>query len=402
MTNKKEKILKELYPEDLFDYSKKLTEGEVEVLQHTRKIIEEKIRPVINEHWEAATFPFDEFYKLADAGIMNHPKLFEGRKNAKKPSQLYNFFLYYELARFDASIATFYTVHGGLGYNTILIGGDESQVKEFAPKITNFEWQTCFALTEPDHGSDIAGGLATTAKRDGDHWIINGEKRWIGGADTADIVPVFARDVEDRKIKCFIIRKGAEGYDAKPIPQKVSLRAVQNGHITMKDVVVPEADRLQNINGFSDVAKILVNTRADVAHIATGVTGGAFVAALDYVKERDQFSKKLGQFQIIQEKLARMQANTVAAIGYSARLAEMLEEGNFDMTNSSLSKMHNSLVMRETVALAREVVGGNGITLATDVARFFADAESIYTYEGTHEVNALIVGREITGSSAFV
>ena len=402
MPSKKEEILRELYPEDMFEYGKGLTVGEVEVLQHTRKIIEEEIRPVINEHWEAATFPFDEFYKLAEAGIMNHPKLFEGREETRKPSQLYNFFLYYELARFDASIATFYTVHGGLGYNTILIGGDERQVKEFAPKVANFEWQTCFALTEPDHGSDIAGGLATTAKRDGDNWIINGEKRWIGGADTADIVPVFARDVEDGKIKCFIIRKGAEGYDAEPIPQKVSLRAVQNGHITMKDVVVPEADRLQNINGFSDVAKILVNTRADVAHIATGITGGAFVAALDYVKERDQFGKKLSQFQIIQEKLARMQANTVAAIGYSVRLAEMLEEGNFDMTNSSLSKMHNSLVMRETVALAREVVGGNGITLATDVARFFADAEAIYTYEGTHEINALIVGRAITGSGAFV
>ena len=400
--NQKEKILKELYPEDMFEYGKGLTIGEVEVLQHTRKIIEEKIRPVINEHWEAATFPFAEFYKLAEAGIMNNPKLFEGREETRKPSQLYNFFLYHELARFDASIATFYTVHGGLGYNTILIGGDERQIKEFAPKVTNFEWQTCFALTEPDHGSDIAGGLATTAKREGNHWIINGEKRWIGGADTADIVPVFARDVEDEKIKCFIIRKGAEGYDAEPIPQKVSLRAVQNGHITMKDVIVPETDRLQNINGFSDVAKILVNTRADVAHIATGITGGAFVAALDYVKERDQFGKKLSQFQIIQEKLARMQANTVAAMGYSTRLAEMLEEGSFDMAHSSLSKMHNSLVMRETVALAREVVGGNGITLATDVARFFADAESIYTYEGTHEMNALIVGREITGSGAFV
>ena len=402
MSQKKEEILRELYPEDMFEYGKGLTEGEVEVLQHTRQIIEKEIRPVINEHWEAATFPFDEFYKLADAGIMNHPKLFEGRQDARKPSQLYNFFLYYELARFDASIATFYTVHGGLGYNTILIGGDERQIKEFAPKVANFEWQTCFALTEPDHGSDIAGGLATTAKREGDHWIINGEKRWIGGADTADIVPVFARDVEDGKIKCFIIRKGAKGYDAKPIPQKVSLRAVQNGHITMEDVVVPETDRLQNINGFSDVAKILVNTRADVAHIATGITGGAYVAALNYVKDRDQFGKKISQFQIIQEKLARMQANTVAAIGYSVRLAEMLEEGNFDMTNSSLSKMHNSLVMRETVALAREVVGGNGITLATDVARFFADAEAIYTYEGTHEINALIVGRAITGSGAFV
>ena len=402
MSSKKEEILKELYPEDLFEYSRGLTKGEAEVLQHTREIIEKELRPIINEHWDTATFPFEEFYKLADAGIMNNPKLFEGREDKRKPSQLYNFFLYYELARFDASVATFYTVHGGLGYNTILIGGDERQIEEFAPKVANFEWQTAFALTEPSHGSDIAGGLETTAERDGDNWVINGKKRWIGGADTADIIPVFARDVEDGKIKAFMIRKGAEGYNADPIPQKVSLRALQNADITMEDVVVPEADRLQNINGFSDVSKILVNTRADVAHIATGVTGGSYTAALKYVKERDQFGKKVSQFQIIQEKLARMQANTTAAIGYSVRLAEMLEEGNYDMTNSSLAKMHNSMAMRETVSLAREVSGGNGITLSTDVARYFADAEGIYTYEGTHEINALLVGRAITGSSAFV
>lgn len=401
MSSKKEEILKELYPEDLFEYSRGLTKGEAEVLQHTREIIEKELRPVINEHWDTATFPFEEFYKLADAGIMNNPKLFEGREDKRKPSQLYNFFLYYELARFDASVATFYTVHGGLGYNTILIGGDERQIEEFAPKVANFEWQTAFALTEPSHGSDIAGGLETTAERDGDNWVINGKKRWIGGADTADIIPVFARDVEDGKIKVFMIRKGAEGYNADPIPQKVSLRAIQNADITMEDVVVPEADRLQNINGFSDVSKILVNTRADVAHIATGVTGGSYTAALKYVKERDQFGKKVSQFQIIQEKLARMQANTTAAIAYSVRLAEMLEEGNYDMTNSSLAKMHNSMAMRETVSLAREVSGGNGITLSTDVARHFADAEGIYTYEGTHEINALLVGRAITGSSAF-
>lgn len=402
MSSKKEEILKELYPEDLFEYSRGLTKGEAEVLQHTREIIEKELRPIINEHWDTATFPFEEFYKLADAGIMNNPKLFEGREDKRKPSQLYNFFLYYELARFDASVATFYTVHGGLGYNTILIGGDERQIEEFAPKVANFEWQTAFALTEPSHGSDIAGGLETTAERDGDNWVINGKKRWIGGADTADIIPVFARDVEDGKIKAFMIRKGAEGYNADPIPQKVSLRALQNADITMEDVVVPEADRLQNINGFSDVSKILVNTRADVAHIATGVTGGSYTAALKYVKERDQFGKKVSQFQIIQEKLARMQANTTAAIAYSVRLAEMLEEGNYDMTNSSLAKMHNSMAMRETVSLAREVSGGNGITLSTDVARYFADAEGIYTYEGTHEINALLVGRAITGSSAFV
>ncbi len=257
-------------------------------------------------------------------------------------------------------------------------------------------------MTEPDHGSDIAGGLATSAKRDGDNWILNGEKRWIGGADTADIVPVFARDVDDGKIKCFIVRKGAEGYHAEPIPRKVALRPVQNGHITMENVVVPESDRLEHINGFKDVAKILVNTRTDVAHIAMGITGGAYVAAVKYVKEREQFGKKVAAYQITQEKLARMLANVTSVIGFSTRLAELMEEGQYEMVNASLAKMNNSLLMRETVALAREVVGGNGITLDTDVSRFFADAEAIYTYEGTHDINALIVGREITGIGAFV
>ncbi|MBG9980524.1 acyl-CoA dehydrogenase family protein [Facklamia sp. DSM 111018] len=398
----KEQIVRELYPEDVYRYADKLTQGEAEVLYEVRQIIEKEIRPVINEYWEKAEFPFEAFYKLADAGIMNSPKLFEGRDDKLKASQIYNAFLYYELASFDTSIATFYTVHGGLGYNTILLGGSEEQIEEFGTKVRNFEWQTCFALTEPDHGSDIAGGLATTAERKGDKWILNGEKRWIGGADSADIVPVFARDVEDGKIKCFIVRKGAPGYKADPVQQKISLRCVQNGHITMENVEVPDVDRLPNINGFKDVARILIHTRADVAHIATGVTGGAYKAALKYTTERDQFDRKVAGFQLVQEKLSRMLANTTTAISFSVRIAELMEAGEYEMFNSSLAKMSNSLRMRETVALARETCGGNGITLETDVARFFADAEAVYTYEGSHEVNALIVGREITGMGAFV
>lgn len=398
----KDDILKELYPEDVFHYSDKLTQEEAEVLYETRQIIEKELRPVINENWDKATFPFEAFYKLKDAGIMNNPKLFKDRKNKQKPSEIYNFFLYLELARFDASVATFYTVHGGLGYNTILVGGNERQVNEFGPKIQDFDYQTCFALTEPSHGSDIAGGLETSAKKDGDNWILNGKKRWIGGADTADIIPVFARDEEDGKIKCFIVRKGAEGYKAIPTTQKVSLRAIANSDIEIDNVVVPEADRLENINGFKDVNEILIRTRADVAHIATGITAGAFVAALKYVNEREQFGQKLAAFQITQEKLARLQANVVSTIGFSVRLAEMMEEGESKMANSALSKMHNALRMRESVALAREICGGNGITLDTDVSRFFADAEAIYTYEGTHEINALLVGRELTGIGAYI
>ena len=399
----KEEILRELYPEDLFHYADGLTLGEAEVLQETRRLIEKHLRPVINEYWEKPDFPFEEFYAVAKgAQIMNNPKLFEGREGSWKPSELYIAFLYLELARFDASMATFYTVHGGLCYNTILLGGDERQQKEFLPKLAAFDWQGCFALTEPLSGSDIAGGLATTAERVGDKWILNGEKRWIGGSDTADVVPVFARDVADGKVKCFIVRKGAPGYHAEPIPHKIALRCVRNGHITMKNVEVPDSDRLVNINGFGDVARILTFTRADVAHIATAITCGSFVAALKYAKDREQFKRPIAKFQIVQEKLARMQANAVAVIAYSTRIAEMQEKGNELMLNSALAKMHNSLVMRETVALARETCGGNGITLETDVARFFADAESIYTYEGSHEVNALIVGREITGLGAFV
>lgn len=400
--NNKAEVLKELYPEDLFHYAEGLTDGEVEVLQAAREAIETHLRPVINENWEKADFPFEAFYKFAEVGIMNNPKLFVGREGKRKTSELFTAFLYLEMARFDASIATFFTVHGGLCYNTILLGGDERQIEEFAPKLASFEWQGCFGLTEPESGSDIAGGLSTTARRDGDNWILNGAKRWIGGADTADVIPIFARDVEDNKVKCFIVRKGAPGYHAEPIAQKSSLRAIRNAHITMEDVVVPDADRLVNINGFKDVARILVHTRADVAHIAMGMTNGAFIAALKYTKQREQFGRPIAQFQIVQEKLARMQANAISTLGYSVRIAELQEEGRELMLNSSLAKMQNSLMMRETVALAREVVGGNGITLETDVSRFFADAEAIYTYEGTHEVNALIVGREITGLGAFV
>lgn len=401
--SKKIDTLKELYPEDLFGYTQKLTDGEVEVLAELREALEKHLGPVIAESWNDAEFPFNEFYKVVEeVHIMNDPRLFENHDDKYKAREHYLMALYYELARFDASVATFYTVHGGLGFNTFLLGGDKRQVEEFAPKLTSFEWQTCFALTEPDHGSDIAGGLATTAERKGDEWILNGEKRWIGGSDTADVVPVFARDVEDNQIKCFIIRKGAEGYNAEPIPNKVSLRPIRNGHITIDNVKVPEADRLQNINSFKDVSRILAYTRSDVAHIATGMTAGAFNAALEYTTDRKQFDKPVASYQLVQEKLARMQSNVVAALGYSSRIADMQTEEEAKMINSSLAKMTNALNLRDTVSLAREVCGGNGITLDSKVARFFADAESIYTYEGTHEINALIVGRAITGLGAFV
>ena len=392
-----------MYTEDVFKYSSKLSDGEKKVLAHLREQLEEKIRPHLIDATENAYLPRDVILDVfSTVRIMDHPDLFEGRDNKWRTSEIYNAFLYLELARFDPSVATFFTVHGGLGYNTVLIGGSEEQIERFGSKFKTFEWQTCFGLTEPDHGSDIAGGLATTAERRGDKWIINGEKRWIGGAKTADYIPIFARDVETKEIKCFMVKGGSEGLEVEDIKHKISLRIVNNGHITLNDVEVPEADRLENINGYGDVAKIFVHTRTDVAHIAMGTAAGAFNAALALTTTREQFGRPVASYQLVQDKLSTMQANVVAAIGYSVRVAELQEAGEEQMMYSSMAKVHNAKRMRETVALAREVCGGNGITLESDVARFFVDAESIYTYEGTHEINSLLIGRQLTGKSAFV
>ncbi len=396
-------VLKEMYPEDVYGYSSALTEKEVAILQNLRHELETRVRPILIDSYENAELPREEILgAFAAARIMDHPDLFEGREDKWKAREIYNTFLYLELARFDPSVATFYTVHGGLGYNTILIGGSEEQKEKYATKVRTMTGQTCFALTEPDHGSDIAGGLATTAEFKNGEWVLNGEKRWIGGAKTADFIPVFARDVADNKIKCFMVAKGSEGLSVENVEHKIALRIVNNGHITLKDVKVKDEDRLVNINGFGDVAKIFVFTRVDVAHIAMGTAAGAFNAALRLTTDREQFERKIASFQLVQEKLATMQANVAACIAYSARVAELQEEGTAKMFNSSLAKLHNAKRMRETVALAREVCGGNGITYETEVARFFTDAEAIYTYEGTHEVNSLIVGRELTGIGAFL
>ncbi|CAM3641984.1 acyl-CoA dehydrogenase family protein [Erysipelothrix urinaevulpis] len=386
---------------DLLAYSNDLTDGEKEVLAKVRTVLNEKVKPVINQHWENATFPYEEFAEVVNTGIMSDSKLYEGRDGTY--SQLYNVFLYYELARVDASIATYYTVHVGLYRTALKIGGSQEQIERFEVPARTLGLQGCFGLTEPDSGSDIAGGMSTTAEKVGDQWVINGEKRWIGGADTADEMIIFARDKADQQVKCFVVPGKAKGVSVENIWGKVSLRPVQNGHITLKDVHIDDDRRLVNINSFKDVNKILQRTRADVAHIATGIQAGALEAALNYVKERKQFGRPVASFQIIQDKISKMAANLTSSLALSVQLAKQQDEhGIYSNEESSLVKMNNALRMRETVALAREIVGGNGITLDTDVARFFADAEAIYTYEGSHEINSLIVGRGLTDISAFV
>ncbi|MCE5005423.1 acyl-CoA dehydrogenase family protein [Staphylococcus chromogenes] len=402
MTNRND-ILKTLYPEDVLSIAKDLTDGELELLQQLNDLLEEKYRKDINRHWVDATVPEDFFKDIGNLNYFNNPLLYQGREGAKTPSQLFQFFMAYTLARFDVSLATLLGVHQGLGHNTFLFGGSKEQVAKYVPKLQSHELRTCFALTEPEHGSDVAGGISTTAEQQGDVWIINGEKKWIGGAHVSDVIPVFAVNKATGKPHCFIVTPDQDGVDIEMLQDKIALRIVPNAHIRLHNVQVKEADRLQNITSFKDIAKILYSTRAGVSYMATGALAGTLRASLDYVKQRHQFGKSISQYQLVQEKLAMIQGNLAHAMAMCAALARKQENGEYDEVATSTAKMMNALRLRESVAMGRGVTGGNGILAGEyDIARFFSDAEAVYTYEGTHEINALVIGRTLTGASAFI
>ncbi|MFB3186287.1 acyl-CoA dehydrogenase FadE [Staphylococcus pseudintermedius] len=403
MTTDKKNTLKQLYPEDILSIAKDLTDGEVALLQQLNDLLESKYRQDINQHWVNATVPEDYFQDIGNLNYFTNPLLYQGREEAKTPSQLFQFFMSYTIARFDVSLATLLGVHQGLGHNTFLFGGSSEQVAKYVPKLQSHELRTCFALTEPNHGSDVAGGLETVAERHGDEWVINGAKKWIGGAHVSDVIPVFAVNKDTGKPHCFVVRPDQEGIEIEVLQHKIALRIVPNAEIRLNHVKVKEADRLQNITSFKDIAKILYSTRAGVAYMATGALAGTLRATLSYVKERQQFGKSISQYQLIQEKLAMIQGNLTHAMAMSAQLARMQENGEYDEVATSTAKMMNALRLRESVAMGRGITGGNGILAGEhDIARFFSDAEAIYTYEGTHEMNALVIGRALTGVSAFV
>jgi glutaryl-CoA dehydrogenase len=262
-----------------------------------------------------------------------------------------------------------------------------------------------FGLTEPEVGSGVAGGLLTTARRDGDWWVLDGQKKWIGNATFADYIIIWARDVtegSDGQVKGFVVEKGAPGLSTTKISDKIALRVVQNAYVTLEGVRVPESSRLQQADSFRQTAKVLRLTRTGVAWQAVGCAMGAYEHALAYAKEREQFGRPIGGFQLVQDLLVKMLGNITASATMCARLAQLQAAGEARDEHSALAKAFCTVRMRETVGYARELLGGNGILLEYQVGRFVADSEAIYSYEGTREINTLVVGRAITGLSAFV
>jgi glutaryl-CoA dehydrogenase len=384
---------------DFYSLELLLDDAGRQLLARVREFMEKEIEPVINKSWTREEFPHElipAIGQLGVAGLAYHGYGCGGG------GYLLDGMMAMEVARVDSSIATFLGVHGGLAMGSIYLCGSEEQKQRWLPAMARMEKIGAFGLTEPDVGSGAARGLTTTARRDGDHWILDGQKKWIGNATFADYVIIWARDVEDHQVKGFVVEQPAPGFSTTKMRDKIALRVVQNACITMDGVRVPEANRLQNANSFRDTAAVLRLTRAGVAWMAVGCARGAYEHALAYAKERQQFGRPIAGFQLVQDQLVKMLANVTASACLCARLSQLQEAGLADDEHSALAKAFCTVRMRETVGLARELLGGNGILLEYHVGRFVADAEAIYSYEGTREINTLIVGRAITGTGAFV
>jgi glutaryl-CoA dehydrogenase len=384
---------------DFYSLEQLLDDEGRRLVLRVREFMEKSVAPVINRYWTREEFPFDLVPGLAELGIagMAYPGF-----GCPGGGSLLDGMIAMELARVDSSIATFMGVHGGLAMGSVYLCGSEEQKQRWLPSMARMEKIGAFALTEPDVGSGAAGGLTTTAQRDGDVWVLNGQKKWIGNATFADLVVVWARDVQDNQVKGFVVPSGADGFAPAKIRDKIALRVVQNALITLDNVRVPEQDRLQLAGSFRDTAAVLRQTRAGVAWMATGCARGAYEYALAYARERQQFGKPIAAFQLVQDLLVRMLANITSSACLCARLSQLQEQGQAKDHHSALAKAFCTVRMRETVGYARELLGGNGILLDHQVGRFVADAEAIYSYEGTREMNTLIVGRAITGVGAFV
>ena len=387
-------------PADFYGYEELLSDMEREQVERFREFFRTEAAPIVDDYWARAEFPFQLVKGFAKLGLAEwaNPDL-----KLPPPSSLLTGIMAMEMAHADPSLATFFGVHTGLAMGSILTCGSEEQKRRWLPAMSRLEKIGAFALTEPHGGSDVAGGMETTARRDGDEWILTGTKRWIGNATFADRVVVWARDVETNHVLGFVVEKGTPGFHPTKIENKIALRIVQNADIVLDGCRVPEANRLQQAHSFKDTAKILRATRSGVAWEAVGVMFGAYEIALQYAKERQQFGRPIGSFQLVQDLLVKMLGNATASCGMMVRLAQLQDAGVYRDEQSSLAKAYCTVRMRETVGWARELLAGNGIVLDYNIGRFVADSEALYSYEGTREMQTLIVGRAVTGGlSAFV
>jgi glutaryl-CoA dehydrogenase len=363
----------------------------------TRRFVDDEVLPAINAYWEPAELPWPLMRRLAELQIVGED--IEGY-GCPGMSPLARGLVHMELHRGDGSLGTFLGVQAGLAMKTIDMLGSEQQKQRWLPAMARLEKIGAFALTEPNHGSDSVA-LESAARREGDDWVINGSKRWIGNGSIADVVVVWARDLADGQVKGFLVETDNPGYSAETITGKGAARAVWQAQISLDEARVPESSRLPGANSFRDAGRVLVTTRATCAWGALGHAVAAYDAALTYSKQRVQFGKPLCSFQIVQDRLVKMLAEVTGMQLYCMQLARLEEVGRLSDTIAGLAKLNNTRKARQVIAEARDLLGGNGVLLENHVIRHMGDIEVIHTFEGTETMQALIVGRDITGVGAF-
>jgi glutaryl-CoA dehydrogenase len=381
---------------DYFFIREQLTDAQRDALLRVRALVDEEVLPVIGGYWERAEMPWPLIQRIGEIGIVGED--IEGY-GCPGLDPIACGLVHMELNRGDGSLGTFLGVHAGLAMKTIAMLGSDEQKQRWLPAMAKLEKLGAFALTEPNHGSDSVA-LETTARRDGDHFVIDGAKRWIGNGSLADVVVVWAR-AEDGKVNGFLVEKGSPGFDAQVIEGKGSLRAIWQAQIALDGVRVPVENQLPDGRSFKDTARVLASTRVTCAWAALGHAVAAYDTALTYAMRREQFGKPLVSFQIVQDRLVKMLADVTSMQLYCLQIGRLAERGQLTDTIAGLAKLHNTRTARHVCAEARDLLGGNGILLENHVIRHMADIEAIHTYEGTETMQTLIVGRDITGVSAF-
>lgn len=383
------------YPEaDLMHVVDLLPVGERERYLQIREFLQSRIRAASIDYWNREEFPAGLLAEMAQFGL--------GGLQTGGSSQLFKGLMYTEVARADVSLSALVGIHNELIVGMIHELGSAEQKRKWLPGLEAFTQLGAFALTEPDHGSDIAGGLSTTARRDGGEWVINGAKRWIGAGTIADFALVWARDLSDGHIKGFIVETDRPGYSATKISNKIGLRIMQNADIVLDEVRIPESNLLPGATEFSRANDLLRDSRAWVGWQAAGIQLAAFDIARSYALERKQFGKELARFQLVQQQLADILGNANASLSMMVELARIQQAGKLEMVQAAMCKATTTRLARSSVAMGRSLLGGNGITTDYEMAKLFGDAEILYTYEGSYEINSMIVARAVTGKSAFV
>jgi glutaryl-CoA dehydrogenase len=383
---------------DYFQVREQFTDEQWERFMTTRRFVDEEVLPAINEYWETAELPWPLMRRLADLGLYGEDIVGHGCPGM---SPLARGLVNMELHRGDGSLGTFLGVQSGLAMKSIDLLGSEEQKQRWLPAMARLDAIGAFALTEPAHGSDSVA-LETTARRRHGGWVLDGAKRWIGNGSIADVVVVWARSEEDGQVKGFLVETDTPGFAAETISGKGAARAIWQAEIELDGALVPDSARLPGANTFKDAGQVLVSTRSTCAWAALGHAVAAYDAALTYSKERIQFGKPLCSFQLVQERLVRMLSEITGMQLYCMQLARLEEAGQLTDTIAGLAKYNNSRKARTVIADARDMLGGNGVLLSNHVIRHMGDIEVIHTYEGTEAMQALIVGRDITGIGAFV